>query len=304
MNLRELEYLVALDELRHFGKAAASCNVSQPTLSGQLKKLETYLDMQLVERGNREVFLTEAGSEVVRLARNVLKGVREIESYAQSLGDPMTGNLRVGLIPTVAPYLLPLFVKEVHTQWPDLDMKLREGQTSELVNLLRIGELDVAILALGVPGTEGFEALRLYQEPFVLAVPLEHPLADRSNVSQDDLGQQSLLLLEEGHCLRGQALDVCFTHGAREADGFRATSLETLRHMVASGAGVTLVPQLAVPETGPTKISYLPFEAPVPGREIGLLYRGNTGRLTCFRNLAALIREQVAPRIAEATRAP
>ncbi|MDJ0839233.1 MAG: DNA-binding transcriptional regulator OxyR [Acidobacteriota bacterium] len=292
MNLRDLQYLVAIDEVKHFGKAAERCFVSQPTLSGQLKKLEEHLGVQLVERHHRKVFLTDVGKEVALIARRVLDETRSIEELARTFTKPMSGRIRVGIIPTVAPYLLPLIVGPIKERWPDLSLQLQEEQTALLVNMLRDGDVDTLILALGVPGTEGFEEEELYDEPFHLAVPRDHPLAERDEIIEEDLSEQTLLLLQDGHCLRGQALEVCYSAGAREDMSFRATSLETLRHMVASGAGVTLMPRLAVP--GPVSpdglIRYLPFASPGPMRKIGMLYRTNAGRRSSFLKLAEEIR--------------
>ncbi len=297
MNLRDLQYLVAIEELKHFGKAANRCNVSQPTLSGQLKKLEEYLGVQLVERNNRQVLLTEAGQEIASRAKLLLREARNIEELAQSYANPMSGRVRTGLIPTVAPYLLPLVMASIRNRFPELELTLLEGQTAELVAQLREGELDLLILALGVAGTEGFDALHLYDEPFRLAVPSSHRLATHTAVTMEDLQDQRVLLLQDGHCLRGQALDVCFSAGAQETEGFRATSIETLRHMVAAGAGLTLIPQLAVPDLAAIGVHYLPFSAPTPARQIGLLYRSHTARRACFRALAGTIREAVTPRL-------
>lgn len=297
MNLRDLQYLVAIEELKHFGKAATRCHISQPTLSGQLKKLEEYLGVQLVERNNRQVLLTEVGQEIASRAKILLREARNIEELAQSYANPMSGRVRTGLIPTVAPYLLPLVMDPIRNRFPDLELTLLEGQTAELVAQLHEGELDLLILALGVAGTEGFDALHLFDEPFCLAVPSSHALANHAEVTMDDLHDQRVLLLQDGHCLRGQALDVCFSAGAQETEGFRATSIETLRHMVAAGAGLTLIPQLAVPDLAAVGVHYLPFAAPAPARQIGLLYRSHTSRRACFRALAGTIREAVTPRL-------
>lgn len=297
MNLRDLQYLVAIEELKHFGKAASRCHISQPTLSGQLKKLEEHLGVQLVERNNRQVLLTEVGQEIASRAKILLREARNIEELAQSYANPMSGRVRTGLIPTVAPYLLPLVMDPIRNRFPDLELTLLEGQTAELVAQLHEGELDLLILALGVAGTEGFDALHLFDEPFCLAVPSSHALANHAEVTMDDLHDQRILLLQDGHCLRGQALDVCFSAGAQETEGFRATSIETLRHMVAAGAGLTLIPQLAVPVLTAVGVHYLPFAAPAPARQIGLLYRSHTSRRACFRALAGTIREAVTPRL-------
>lgn len=291
MNLRELEYLVAVDEERHFHKAAERCFVSQPTLSGQLKKLEDELGVLLIERTKRKVVMTDVGSAVARQARRVLAETRALREIAQSFHDPMSGDLQVGLIPTVAPYLLPLLMPRLKQHYPRLRLWLHEHQTHVLLDRLQRAELDLLILALPVE-TEEFAELDLFEEPFELAVPRDAEIAGRERVSLSDLRDEEMLLLEEGHCLRGQALDVCFSAGAHENAGFRASSLETLRHMVGEGMGMTLMPALAVPQKGLAgdAIRYLPFIDPAPTRRIGLLYRHGSYRESTFREMQDLIR--------------
>ncbi len=292
MNLRDLEYLLAVDEERHFHRAADRCFVSQPTLSGQLKKLEQELGVQLVDRSSRQVRMTEAGRAVADQARRVLNEARAIKSIAQTFHDPMQGELQLGLIPTVAPYLLPLIMPLLKKQYPDLKLWLHEQQTSVLLDKLRSAELDLLILALPVE-TDEFEELDLFSEAFWLAAPKHEPLAKKKSISLADLQDREMLLLEEGHCLRGQALEVCFSAGAHENAGFRATSLETLRHMVGEGMGMTLIPDLAVPKrrlkTDP--VVYISFRKPKPSRRIGMLYRKDSYREDVFQNMAALIRD-------------
>ena len=292
MNLRDLEYLVAVADLRHFRKAADHCHISQPTLSGQLKKLEEYLGVQLIERTRRSVLTTEVGKEIVARARIILREVNEIERIAETFTDPMSGKILVGLIPTLAPYLLPLISKPIKQRFPRLTLLLLEEQTETLTERLEKGALDLAILALSIEGPY-FEEIELFEEQFLVACAREHPLAKKKTVRRSDLENERVLLLEDGHCLRGQALDVCFAAGAREAGDFRATSLETLRHMVGTGNGITLIPELAArPEItrpgGP--IRYIPFSRPAPSRRVGLLFRKNSGRKACFQELARLIR--------------
>ncbi len=301
MNLRDLEYLTAVADLRHFRKAAARCHVSQPTLSGQLKKLEEHLGVQLMERGSRnKVIFTPIGQEVVNRARRILSEASDIEDLARSAADPMSGQVRVGVIPTLAPYLLPRVMGSIKARFPKLELSLKESQTGVLVERLKRGELDLAILALPIEG-DGFVQEPLFQEPFYLTVSAEHDLAGRSAVRTEDLRGQRVLLLEDGHCLRGQALDICFAAGAKEADDFRATSLETLRHMVAAGAGVTLTPMLAVEAGGfqtASPVRYIPFEAPAPSRLVGLLYRKNASRIETFKQLGAAIGQAIVPGLA------
>lgn len=290
MNLRDLEYLVALDEEGHFHRAAERCFVSQPTLSGQIKKLEEALGVALVERSSRQVCMTEAGRAVAAQARRVLAEARAVREVASAYRDPLAGRLQVGVIPTVAPYLLRLFVARLHQGLPELRLFLHEHQTAVLLEKLRRAELDLLILALPVEGDD-LGRLELYREPFLLAVPAGHPLAPLTQVGLDHLRGQEVLLLEEGHCLRGQALEVCLAAGAGEYGGFRGTSLETLRQMVVEGIGVTLMPRLAV--GGESGIRYLPFAEPGPSRTIGLVFRKNSPRQAAFAAIGALVREAV-----------
>ncbi len=298
MNLRELEYLLAVDEERHFHRAADRCFVSQPTLSGQLKKLEQELGVQLVERNNRQVRMTEAGRAVSDQARRVLNEAQAIQSIARTFHDPMQGELQLGLIPTVAPYLLPVIMPLFKKQYPGLKLWLHEQQTAVLLDKLRTAELDLLILALPVETNE-FAEWDLFNEVFWLAVPRQAPLAKKTNLRLADLQDQEMLLLEEGHCLRGQALEVCFSAGAHENAGFRATSLETLRHMVGEGMGMTLIPDLAVPKRRlkSDPVSYVPFRDPKPARRIGMLYRKDSYREVVFQNMAGLIRDNMPERI-------
>ena len=298
MNLRELEYLLAVDEERHFHRAADRCFVSQPTLSGQLKKLEQELGVQLVERNNRQVRMTEAGRAVSDQARRVLNEAQAIQSIARTFHDPMQGELQLGLIPTVAPYLLPVIMPLFKKQYPGLKLWLHEQQTAVLLDKLRTAELDLLILALPVETNE-FAQQDLFNEVFWLAVPRQAPLAKKTNLRLADLQDQEMLLLEEGHCLRGQALEVCFSAGAHENAGFRATSLETLRHMVGEGMGMTLIPDLAVPKRRlkSDPVSYVPFRDPKPARRIGMLYRKDSYREVVFQNMAGLIRDNMPERI-------
>jgi LysR family hydrogen peroxide-inducible transcriptional activator len=286
MKLRDLEYLVALDEEQHFARAAERCFVSQPTLSGQLKKLEEELGVVLVERSSRQVAMTGAGRAVAAQARQVLGEAREIKGIAESFLDPMAGALQIGLIPTVAPYLLPLIMPRLQAVYPQLKLWLYEQQTHVLMERLRNAELDLLLLALPVPHHD-FTEVELFREPFQLAVPRDDALARRKLVSMSDLKGREVMLLEEGHCLREHALDVCFDAGASEYGAFHATSLETLRHMVGEGMGITLMPQLAVPRPlrDDNTVSYLPFAPPAPSRRIGMLYRKGSYRAETFARL-------------------
>lgn len=278
MNLRDLEYLVAVGEHRHFGRAAEACMVSQPTLSTQLKKLEQELGISLIERSPRHVMLTSAGERVADRGRVILDEAAAIRAFARQVNDPEGGTLRLGLFPTLAPYLLPHVVPALHERYPNLELLLIEEKTEVVLDQLRSGRLDVGILALPITG-EQLHQQPLFTEDFVLAVPAGHPLAESGGpVDPSVLAGEQVLLLEEGHCLRDQALSVCRLTGASERRGFRATSLETLRQMVAAGVGITLLPALAVrPPVPPSDdIVLLRFTEPVPQREIAMLWRSTS----------------------------
>jgi LysR family transcriptional regulator, hydrogen peroxide-inducible genes activator len=279
MNLRDLRYFVALADTRHFGKAAERSFVSQPTLSAQIKKLETYLGVQLIERQPRKVALTETAIKILPLARRILQESDEIVSLARNQHDPLSGKLKVGLIPTIGPYLLPLVTRKLRKQLPALQLMLYEYQTQPLLEKLRAGDVDLGILALPVP-LDGLEARPLYDENFTLAVPAHSPLAKKASVKLDDLAGETLLLLEDGHCLRDQALDVCSRIDVKESDDYRATSLETLRQMVAAGLGITLLPELATrgPFGSGQGLTVKPFARPVPSRSVGAVWRKSTAR--------------------------
>ncbi len=291
MNIRDLEYLIAVDEERHFHRAAERCFVSQPTLSGQLKKLEEELGVLLVERNNRQVSMTEAGEAVVKHARTVLAEIRTIKDVANFYHDPMVGDVRVGIIPTIAPYLLPVIMPPLNKSFPQLKIWLYEYQTHVLLEKLQKAELDFLILALPIEKHE-FTEMDLFREPFRLAVKKDHDLAKKKHINFGDIANQELLLLEEGHCLRGHILDVCLLAGVKEEGQYHATSLETLRHMVGEGMGMTLIPELAVPAKTrkADEIRYIEFSDPKPNRRIGMLYRKNSYREEAFSNISELIK--------------
>ena len=279
LKLKDLRYLAALAETRHFGQAAAACFVSQPTLSAQLRKLEQYLGVQLVERQPRRVLLTEAGAAVAARARQIIATGDEIVRLARDWRDPLAGTLRVATLPTIGPYLLPQLMPRLRKALPRLELLLFEYQTAPLLERLRAGELDLGIIALPAPES-GFESLALYDEPFLLAVPEQHRLAARRQVQLGDLADEALLLLEDGHCLRDQALAVCARSRVHEKQDFRATSLETLRQMVAAGAGVTLLPALACrgAYSAAAGMRVLNLVKPVPTRHIGAVWRPSSTR--------------------------
>lgn len=293
MNLRELEYLVAVAEHRHFGRAAEAAFVTQPTLSMQLKKLERELGVELVERNPGNVLLTEPGRRVVERAQLILAEVDNIRGIARQSADPESGTLRMGLFPTLAPYLLPHVVPELHRRFPHLELLLVEEKTEVVHRRLRDGRLDVGLMALPVDDDQ-LHAEVLFAEDFVLAVPADHRLAAADGpVDPSVLATEHVLLLEEGHCLRQQALDVCHIAGATERTGFRATSLETLRQMVAAGVGVTLLPRLAVqPPVAPSPdIRLLRFSEPVPRREIAMFWRPTSVYRDLLPHIAAVLRD-------------
>ncbi len=292
MNLRDLRYLVALAELRHFGRAADACHVSQPTLSTQIKKLEDELGVPLVERAPRHVMLTPVGADIATRARRVLAEVEQMRETARRTRDPEAGTVRLGLFPTLGPYLLPHVVPRIRARFPRLELLLVEEKTEPLLAMLRDGKLDAAVLALPLH-EDWLEAEFLFEEPFVLAVPEGHPLASQRDLRLSELGDQHLMLLEEGHCLRDHALEVCSLAGAGEKEGFRATSLETLRQMVAAGVGVTLLPMLAVkpPVSASDNIRLLAFGNPPPSRSMALVWRKSSAMSVFLQALAAVLRD-------------
>ena len=293
IKLKDLRYLVAVADTRHFGRAAERCFVSQPTLSAQLKKLEEYLGVRLIERQPNNVCLTAAGEQIVARARRILEASDEVVALARTHRDPLAGRLRVALLPTIGPYLLPRVSQAIRRALPRLELHLYEYQTAPMLEKLKAGELDLGILALPVE-LDGLEAQELFAEPFTVALPERHRLAKRERLQVADLEGEPLLLLEEGHCLRDQALEVCSRVGAGEAQDFRATSLETLRQMVATGAGITLLPDLA------TKGAYgdargvvvLPFSKPAPVRHVGAVWRKTTARRPAIDAVCKLIAER------------
>jgi len=279
MNLKDLKYLVALADTGHFGKAAERTFVSQPTLSAQLKKLEDYLGVKLVERQPKNIKLTEVGRQIVVRARRMLDEGDQIIALARNNTDPFVGKLKVGLIPTIGPYLLPRVMQKLRKALPHLGLMLYEHQTEALLRRLRDGEIDLGIMALPV-AQEGMETRALYDEAFTVALPNNHPLAAKTAIKVADLKGQTLLLLEDGHCLRDQALEVCSRIEVHEAEDFRATSLETLRQMVVAGLGITLLPETAVesPFGSQRGLSIRQFVKPAPTRTVGAVWRKSSTR--------------------------
>ncbi len=299
MTLTELKYIVAVAREKHFGKAAEACFVSQPTLSVAVKKLEEELDVKLFERSANEVTVTPLGDDIVRQAQAVLEQAGQIKEIAKRGKDPLAGPLKLGVIYTIGPYLLPDLVRQMIAHTPQMPLMLQENFTVKLLEMLRTGEIDCAVLAEPFPDT-GLATAPLYDEPFFAAVPVHHPLARLDAISSEALKQETMLLLGTGHCFRDHVLEVCpeFARFSSNAEGirksFEGSSLETIKHMVAAGMGVTLVPRLGIPKSellAKTKrqddrlIKYLPFAGDAPTRRVVLVWRRS---FTRYEAIAAL----------------
>ena len=305
MTLTELKYIVAVAREKHFGRAAEACFVSQPTLSVAIKKLEEELEVKLFERSANEVSVTPLGDEIVRQAQSVLEQAANIKEIAKRGKDPLAGPLKLGVIYTIGPYLLPSLVRQAIARTPQMPLMLQENFTVRLLEMLRTGEIDCAILAEPFPDT-GLAVAPLYDEPFMAALPSHHPLASRTSLASQDLKNENMLLLGNGHCFRDHVLEVCpeFARFASNAEGirksFEGSSLETIKHMVAAGMGVTLVPRLSVPKTAlasaarrkkddDTHVRYLPIDADKGGappmRRVVLAWRRS---FTRYEAIAAL----------------
>jgi LysR family hydrogen peroxide-inducible transcriptional activator len=291
MTLTELKYIVAVARERHFGRAAEACFVSQPTLSVAIKKLEDELNVQIFERGTSEVSVTPIGEQIVTQAQRVLEQTLAIKEIAKQGKDPLVGPLRLGVIYTIGPYLLPTLVKQMIKRVPQMPLMLQENYTLKLIELLKQGEIDVAIMALPFAET-GLMLRPLYDEPFVVALPSGHAWEHRSKIDPDDLKQETMLLLGSGHCFRDHVLGVCpeLMRFSQNADGiqktFEGSSLETIRHMVASGVGITVLPRMSVQEVKPQAggvdsglLSYVAFDEPVPDRRVVLAWRKSFTRM-------------------------
>ncbi len=286
MNIRDLNYLVAVADLRSFVQAAERCFVSQPTLSTQIKKLENSLGIQIFERTNKKVLPTEPGEQIIASARLVLREIDTIKEIAALAQDPLVGNFRLGAFPTLSTYIFPSLVPLIKQHLPKIRLILIEEKTDLLIDQLNQGKLDAALLALPI-SNEFLESQRLFDDEFKLAVAPDHPLADKKSINSSVLQRESLLLLTEGHCLRDQALAVCKMNGAEEQD-VRATGLETLRQMVRAGTGITLMPNIAIREHEDA-ICYIPFTHPVPHRTIGLVWRKTSSRRQIIHRLTELL---------------
>ena len=293
MNIRDFEYLVALAEHKHFRKAAEACFVSQPTLSGQIRKLEDELGTALLERSSRRVLFTDAGLQLVDQVKRILSEVKTFKDMASSQAGEMVGPMHIGFIPTVGPYLLPKIIPMLKEAFPDLELFLHEAQTHQLVRQLEDGKLDCLVLA-SVAETAQFKEIEVYNEPLSIAVPCDHEWAKLDQVDMLDLNGKTVLALGDGHCLRDQALGFCFAAGAQDDERFKATSLETLRNMVAAGAGITLLPELSLPkEKEKDGVCYVPATNPVPSRSIVLAYRPGSPLRSRFEQLAQAIKTQL-----------
>jgi LysR family hydrogen peroxide-inducible transcriptional activator len=290
MTLTELRYIVAVARERHFGRAAEACFVSQPTLSVAIKKLEEELDVKIFERGSTEVSMTPLGEAIVRQAQQVIEQAQGIREIAKRGKDPLAGPLRLGIIYTIGPYLLPDLVKNAIEHTPQMPLILQENFTVKLLDMLRTGELDCAIMAEPFPEA-GLAIAPLYDEPFMAAVPRTHPLAVRQSITSEELKRETMLLLGTGHCFRDHVLEVCpeFARFSSDTEGikksFEGSSLETIKHMVASGMGVTVVPALSVPREPQLHVVFIPFAEPVPSRRVVLAWRKS---FTRYEAIAAL----------------
>ncbi len=289
-SLQQLRYAVAVADEGHFGRAAAACHVSQPSLSAQVRELERRLGVDVFERGSRGVLLTPAGAELVARARVVLTGVDDLLAAADQVAEPLAGPLQLGVIPTVAPYLVPGFVTRLRAELPEVSLHLHELQTERLLEALGAGRVDAGVLALPVD-RPGVAERELYREPFLLAAPEGHRLAQRGSCGPEDLATEPLVLLEEGHCLRDQALDVCGLTGGVGGAEIQGTSLGTVVQMVAAGLGVTLLPATAVPvEVRPdSPVTLVVFAPPAPTRTIGLVWRTTSPRTALLEALVPLL---------------
>ncbi len=305
MTLTELRYIIAVARERHFGRAAKACFVSQPTLSVAIKKLEEELGVTLFERANNEVTPTAVGGRVVEQAQRVIEQAGSIKDIAKLGRDPLSGPLRVGMIYTIAPYLLPGVVRLLHKSAPKMPLHLQENYTHRLRELLKQGEIDAAVLAL--PFEEpGFVIQPVYDEPFVVAVPREHEWAGRKSVKTADLKQQSMVLLGTGHCFRDQVLLASpelnrFAANEGMQKTFESSSLETIRQMVASGVGITVLPSSSVPQHVPrdSLLRYVPFSKPVPDRRVVLVYRKSFPRPAAIETMRQAILDCPLPGVAK-----
>jgi len=286
-SLRQFEYVISIDDHGSFSHAARACGVTQPALSTQVRKLERVLGVALFERRPTGVIATAAGERVISLARRVVTDVDDVVAAAHTMQDPLRGTLRMGVIPTIAPYLLPQVMPSIRTHFPELKLLLREERTERLTALVNAGDLDLALVALE-SDLGDLETLPLFEDPFMLAVSRDHELARRKRVTAKDLLGEEVLLLDDGHCLRDQTLAICDAAGACELGDFRATSLSTLVHMVQTGVGITMLPAMAADSNGYLggDLHLLRFGSPVPRRTIALAWRRSSTMGNHFEALA------------------
>jgi LysR family hydrogen peroxide-inducible transcriptional activator len=294
MNLRDFDYFIKLADLKHFGRAADACFVSQPTLSMQIKKLEDELGVTLFERQKKQVILTEAGKELLPYAQSTLNTVSSMKKAAQSLNNPLSGSITLSAIQSLAPYLLPHLMPALSKSFPYIKWRLQEGKTDQLLEQLHKGDIDAALLALPIPSHQ-LEIIPLFKEPFSVAIGSEHPLyKSKAFLSLKKLEQEPWLLLEEGHCLRDQALELCHMNQSTQND-YRAASLETLRYTVAHHDGMTLMPLLAcLPTKG---LKYIPLKDASAQREIALVYRKSAANAALLKTIAESIQKNIQPRL-------
>ena len=284
MNLRDLKYIVEVARERNFARASAKVFVSQPALSMQIKKLEETLGVEIFERDKQNFLITPVGAEIIKKAEIILQESEEIKMIAKNSKDPHKGEIRIGAFPTVASYFLPNFVKNIHKKFPHLKIFLIEAKSAELITKLKSGEIDFCLLAMPIKD-DNLIGEKIFSEKFLLATPKGHPLSKKSKIQIKELKKQELMLLEDGHCLRDQALEICSMVRAYENQDFRATSLETLRQMVANGTGITLIPEIAV--RNDDKISYVKiFNAPF--RTIGIHYRKSSVQKNLIKEIIKL----------------
>ena len=291
MNLRDLEYIVAVGKHRKFSYAAELCHVSQPSLSAQIKKVEEELGSQIFERSRRKVEVTAYGSQFIERAEKILGLLQEVKDLAHEHANRVGGQITLGAILTVAPYLFSHIVKTVKSFEPTIELILREATTEVLIKELLLREIEMAVISLPTDDNV-FESSLLFEEPFYLAVGEAHPLAKKEIIEDDDLKNRDLILLEEGHCFRKQALEICQNTTAKENTVFRATSLETIRYFIATGEGVTLMPKIAMKSND--GVAYIPLSNPQFNRKIGLIWMKNSEKSVLIHRLAEIIKEAIA----------
>jgi len=299
MNLRDLKYICAVADLKHFGRAAEYCNISQPTLSGQIKKLENELGVTLFERNYKVIRVTEIGEKVVSLARQANLAADQINKVAIAAQDPLSGSISIGLIPTIAPYLIPLFAKKLRKSMTKMTIRYVEDITDRLVDNIIHGKLDMAVLATS-PAEETLTSIELFSEPFWLLYPKNHPLSKINNIQMEDVDQEDLLLLAEGHCFRDQALSICKSPQSTQQQFLQATSLETLINLVISGQGITLIPALAIRNKWNSKSEIIKTKINEKSaqRKVYLTFRKEFSRLQIIDALTEIIRNSLPETVA------